>query len=85
MDPLIKAPLQDLFHLIAQAQTEADLRQSFMDAVGQYFEAKRWQLYFLSQLPAVDDNTPTLLKRALSLESNPVLRYLVQNHAAVHD
>ncbi|MEM9485730.1 MAG: LuxR C-terminal-related transcriptional regulator [Cyanobacteria bacterium P01_F01_bin.116] len=85
MEPLIKAPLQRLFQLIAQAQTETELRQAFMDAVGEYFAAKRWSLYFLDQLPAIDDSTPSMLKKALSLDYNPVLRYLVQNHAAVHD
>ncbi len=85
METLIKAPLQSLFQTIAQAQTEADLRQSFMAEVGQYFAAKRWGLYFLDQLPSIDDSSPLLLKKALSLEHNPVLRYLIQNHAAVHD
>jgi DNA-binding CsgD family transcriptional regulator len=85
METLIKAPLQSLFQAIAQAQTETDLRQSCMADVGQYFAATRWSLYFLDQLPAIDDNTPSMLKKALSLDYNPVLRYLVQNHAAVHD
>ncbi|NEZ59039.1 LuxR C-terminal-related transcriptional regulator [Adonisia turfae] len=85
MEPLIKAPLQSLFQTIVQAQTEAELSQVFMAEVGQYFAAKRWNLYFLDQLPTLDDRTPPLLKKALSLDHNPVLRYLMQNHAAVHD
>ena len=85
MKILIKAPLQSLFEAIAQAKTEADLRQPVMAKIGQYFAAKRWSLYFLDQLPTIDDSTPPMLKKALSLEFNPVLRYLVKNHAAVHD
>ena len=85
MEILTKSPLKSLFQTIAQIQTTDDLRQTFMADVGQYFVAKRWGLYFLDQLPSVDDSTPVMLKKALSLDHNPVLRYLVQNHAAVHD
>ena len=85
METLVKAPLQRLFQSIAQAQTEADLSQQVVADIGQYFAAKRWSLYFLDQLPAIDDSMPSLVKKALSLDYNPVLRYLVQNHAAVHD
>ena len=56
-----------------------------MAKVGEYFAAKRWKLSFLDEFPTLDDNTPPLIKRALALEHNPVLRYLVQRHAAVHD
>ncbi|MEM1254502.1 MAG: LuxR C-terminal-related transcriptional regulator [Cyanobacteria bacterium P01_H01_bin.21] len=85
METLIKPPLQSLFQIISQIQTIEELRQVFMADVGQYFAAKRWGVYFLDQLPSVDDSTPLMLKKALSLDHNPVLRYLVQNHAAVHD
>ena len=53
--------------------------------IGQYFGAKRWGLYFLNQLSDGDENIPILIKRALSIDYNPVLRYVVQHHAAVHD
>ncbi|MGF1570927.1 MAG: LuxR C-terminal-related transcriptional regulator [Nodosilinea sp.] len=78
-------PLQTLFQAIAQAQNEAELRQPVMAQTGQYFAANRWKLSFLDEFPAVDDSTPTLMRRALSLEHNPVLRYLMQRHAAVHE
>ena len=85
METLPKSPLQSLFQTIAQIQTVEELHQAFMANVGQYFAANRWGVYFLDQLPSVDDSTPLMLKKALSLDHNPVLRYLVQNHAAVHD
>jgi len=78
-------PLKSLFHAIAQAQAEADLKGPIMEKVGQYFDAKRWGLSFLTDFPAVDSNTPVMIRRALSLDYNPVLRYLVQRHTAVHD
>lgn len=81
----MESPLQSLFQAIAQAQNEAALHQTVMAALGEYFAAKRWRLWFLDQLPALDENTPELLKRAMSLDYNPVLRYVVQHHAVVHD
>ncbi|MDY7013527.1 MAG: LuxR C-terminal-related transcriptional regulator, partial [Cyanobacteriota bacterium] len=85
MEQFIKTPLQELFQAIARAQNEAELGQSILANAGQYFAAKRWALFFLDRLPTIDENTPKMIRRALSLDYNPVLRYLVQRHAAVHD
>lgn len=85
MKKTIDSPLQALFQLIAQAQSENVLKQTVMVALGEYFAAHRWRLWFLDQLPMVTENAPDLLKRAVSLDDNPVLRYVVQNHAVVHD
>ena len=85
MKHFIEAPLQELFDAIAQAQTEDELRESIVAKVGAYFAAKRWGLYFTNEFLEIDDNTPAMMKRALSLDDNPVLRYLVQRHAAIHD
>jgi DNA-binding CsgD family transcriptional regulator len=81
----VETPLQTLFQAIAQAQDEQELKQSIMAKVGEYFAAKRWGLSFLDQFPVIDEKTPDTLKRALSLDHNPVLRYLVQRHAAIHE
>ncbi|MBF2048463.1 MAG: helix-turn-helix transcriptional regulator [Leptolyngbya sp. IPPAS B-1204] len=77
--------LQTLFEAIAQAQDEAELRQSVMKKVGEYFVATRWGLSFLSEFPSIDDNTPGMIKLALSLDHNPILRYLMERHAPVHE
>lgn len=81
----METPLQPLFQAIAQTQDEAELRGTMMAKLGEYFAATRWGLSFLDQLPIVDENSPLMLKLALSLDYNPVLRYLVQRHAAVHE
>lgn len=81
----METPLQPLFQAIAQTQDEAELRGAMMAKLGEYFAATRWGLSFLNQLPTVDENSPLMLKLALSLDYNPVLRYLVQRHAAVHE
>lgn len=85
MENLMKTALQKLFQAIALARDEAELRHAIMAKLGEYFAAKRWGLIFLDQFPAIDENTPSTIARALSLDYNPVLRYLIQRHAAVHD
>jgi len=85
MQNLMKTPLQQLFQAIALAPDEAELRQQIMARLGEYFAAKRWKLSFIDEFPAIDENTPTMMKLALSLDHNLVLRYLVERHAAVHD
>jgi DNA-binding CsgD family transcriptional regulator len=78
--------LQLLFQAIAQTQDEAELRGAMMARLGAYFAANRWGLNFLDQFPTVDDaNTPKMIRLALSLDYNPLLRYLIQRHTAVHD
>ncbi|MBW4642110.1 MAG: LuxR family transcriptional regulator [Goleter apudmare HA4340-LM2] len=81
----MESSLQTLFGAIAQAQDEAELKQSIIVKVGEYFHANRWGLKFLDQLPTINDDTPLMMKLALSLDYNPILRYLVKRHAAVHD
>lgn len=77
--------LKSLFQAIIQAQAESELRQSVMAQIGGYFTATRWGLSFLDEFPSIDANTPDLVRLALSLDHNPVLRYLMQRHAPVHE
>ncbi|KAB8330600.1 LuxR family transcriptional regulator [Scytonema tolypothrichoides VB-61278] len=77
--------LQSLFGAIAQAGDEEELRQHVMVKVGEHFAAHRCRLFFFNQLPPVNPNLPAILKLALSIEHNPVLRYLVEQHAPVHE
>ncbi len=77
--------LQPLFQAIAQARDEHELRLHVMVRAGEYFVAQRWGLFFFDQLPIVEANLQGLLKLALSFEHNPVLRYLVEHHAPVHE
>ncbi|MDX2216017.1 MAG: LuxR C-terminal-related transcriptional regulator [Oculatellaceae cyanobacterium bins.114] len=82
---MMENPLQHLFQAIAQAPDETELRGAMMTKLGAYFAANRWGLMFLDQLPAVNENTPKMLRLALSLDHNPMLRYLIQRHTAVHE
>lgn len=79
------AYLQSLFKSIAQAKDEQELRGIISAELREYFAAQRSGVLFFHQLPLPDRPLPTLLQRALSTEHNPVLRYLVERHAPVHE
>lgn len=71
-----------LFQEIAQADNEQRLQQQVIPKIGKYFAAKRYRLFFLDQLPP---KMSGLFQRALSIEHNPVLRYVFEHHAPVHE
>jgi DNA-binding CsgD family transcriptional regulator len=84
--------LQYLFHAIANARDEQELRLCFMDTVGEHFGVQRWGIYLLdeqSRLAEVDVNgVPDVfveryeeVGRAL----DPVMRYVVERHAPAHE
>ena len=80
-----KQSIQPLVWTIAQAQSEAEIRRTVMTQVGLFFGATRWSLMLASDLPEITEDMPQLMRRAMSPEHNPVLRYLIQRHAAVHE
>ena len=53
-----------------------------MPQIGEYFAAKRYRLFFVDRLPA---KVSGMLKLAISSRHNPVLRYIMENHAPVHE
>ncbi|HEY9665515.1 MAG TPA: LuxR C-terminal-related transcriptional regulator [Coleofasciculaceae cyanobacterium] len=77
--------LQSLFRAIAQARDEHELRLHVMVRVSEYFCAQRWGLFFFDRLPLTQPQLQGILKLAASVEHNPVLRYLVEYHAPVHE
>lgn len=72
--------LQPLFQAIAQAKNEHQLRSHVVETGGEYFQAKRCGVFFFDQI-----KLPKTMQLALSLEYNPVARYLVERHAPVHE
>ena len=78
------ANLQALFQAIAQTTDEQALRAQ-IGAASPYFAAQRGGLFFFEQFPRADARFQQLLQVALSVEHNPVLRYLVERHAPVHE
>ena len=77
--------LQLLFEDIHQVKDEPDLRSHILPKMGEYFAAKRWGIFFFDQLPLLGRSLQKTLKIGLSIEHNPVLRYLVERHAPVHE
>lgn len=77
-------PLKLLFEEIHQAKDEDDLRSDLAPEIGEYFAAKRSGIFFFDQLLA-DRKLQTVLNLALSLEHNPVARYIAERHTPVHD
>ena len=75
--------LQLIFEEIAQTLNEQQLRERVMAQLGDYFEAKRQGLFFFDSLSRKQKSG--LFELAISLEHNPVLRYVVENHAPVHE
>lgn len=76
--------LKTLFTAIAETESELQLQQTVTHKIGEYFAAKRYRLVLLDRLPQVV-NKSRLFQLALSLDYNPVLRYLVENHIPVHE
>lgn len=77
--------LQLLFEAIDRIQDEQELRSQIVPKIGDYFQAKRWGIFFFDRLPKVDKNLQKILQIGLSIEHNPVVRYLVERHAPVHE
>jgi DNA-binding CsgD family transcriptional regulator len=76
--------LHPLFTAIDGVQDERDLRSSVVPRLGEHFGAQRSGIFFFDQLTRIDPKLRKLLKIALSIEHNPVARYLTERHAPVH-
>ena len=77
--------LQLLFEAINQVEDEHELRSHIAPKIGEYFAVKRSGIFFFDQLPLANSNLQKILNVALSIEHNPVARYLVERHAPVHE
>ena len=84
--------LQPLFHSIATAPTEQALRYRFMDSVSEYFGVQRWGVYLLDDeqhLASFDviGVSDTFVERyeQIGRAVDPVLQYVLENHAPAHE
>lgn len=85
MQNIIEIPLQRLCQAIAQAKDEQELRLQISTDVREYFAAKRSGLFFFDQIPFIDRQLLKAMQSSLSIERNPVVRYLVERHVPVHE
>ncbi len=79
------ASLQPLFTAIDLVKDEPDLNKNVTSKLGEHFAATRSGIFFFDRLSQLDPNIQKILKVALSIELNPVARYLVERHAPVHE
>ena len=76
--------LQLLFAEIQQAKNEDDLQSDLAPKIGDYFAAKRSAFFFFDRL-LNDPRFPQIINIALSIEQNPVARYIAERHTPVHE
>ena len=79
------ASLQSLFTAIDYVKDERDLKKDVASKLGEHFTATRSGIFFFDQISQLDPNLRKILKVALSIELNPVARYLTERHAPVHE
>jgi DNA-binding CsgD family transcriptional regulator len=85
--------VQQLFATIDRVENEPDLRSQLLPQLGAHFHATRRGIFYLDSieqtfrelLPSFDSQIEKVLKLALSIDRNPVARYLVEHHAPVHE
>jgi DNA-binding CsgD family transcriptional regulator len=77
--------LQPLFTAIDSVKDEGDLRSNIVPKVGEHFEAKRSGIFFFDRISQLDPSLQKILKVAISIDHNPLARYLTERHAPVHE
>ena len=77
--------LQLLFTAINEVKDEQTLRSQVLPKMGKYFTAKRWGIFFFDRVSLLNNQLQRTLQTALSIEHNPILRYVVEHHAPVHE
>jgi DNA-binding CsgD family transcriptional regulator len=85
--------LQLLVATIDRVANEPDLRSQLLPQLGKHFSATRRGIFYLDtieqtlreRLPLIDSQIENMLQTALSIDRNPVARYLVERHAPVHE
>ena len=86
--------LHNLFHAIATAKNEHQLRMRFMDNIGEHFDVQRWGIYLFNKdssysavevygVPNVDNFVE--LYAQVGRNVDPVLRYVTERHAPAHE
>ncbi|MEL7038517.1 MAG: LuxR C-terminal-related transcriptional regulator [Cyanobacteria bacterium J06592_8] len=77
--------LQSLFLTITQSKNEQELKFELSTKFRDYFSATRGGIFFFDQMSSIDRNLQKVFQLALSPEYNPVVRYLIERHAPIHE
>jgi DNA-binding CsgD family transcriptional regulator len=76
--------LQLLFAAISEVKDEQSVRSQLAPKIGEYFAAKRSGIFLFNRLKA-DRKFQRVLNVVLSIEHNPVARYIAERHTPVHE
>jgi DNA-binding CsgD family transcriptional regulator len=74
-----------LFKQIDRLKDELELRSLVVPKISEHFATTRAGIFFFDKLSTLNPTLQSILKIALSIEHNPVARYLVEHHAPVHE
>ncbi|MGB3405287.1 MAG: LuxR C-terminal-related transcriptional regulator [Microcoleaceae cyanobacterium] len=77
--------LKSLFISITQSKNEQELKVKISTKFRDYFSATRGGIFFFDQITEVNSNLQKVFQTALSPEHNPIVRYLIERHAPIHD
>nr|WP_197530096.1 LuxR C-terminal-related transcriptional regulator [Gloeobacter violaceus] len=76
--------LQQLFEEIHQIEGEENLQSHLAPKIGAYFAAQRSGIFLFDRLLS-DRKLRPVLNVALSIERNPIARYIAERHTPVHE
>jgi DNA-binding CsgD family transcriptional regulator len=77
--------VQPLLQLIHQTPDVLNLRSLVAPQIGEYFAATRSGIFFWDQPPFLNRSLSKTMQMGLSVDRNPVVRYIVERHAPVHE
>lgn len=88
----MNSSLQSLFHSLATAKTELNLRHRLMDSVNQHFAVERWGIYLSNEqnellscdVYGVSDAFVERYQK-FGKAVDPVLKYVIEYHAPCHE
>lgn len=88
----VNSSLQALFHYLATATTEKELRYAFMDYVSECFAVQKWGIYLINNnhnllscdVHGVSDSFVERYQKFGKLV-DPVMQYVMEYHAPAHE
>lgn len=88
----MNSSLKPLFHHLATARSEEQLRYKFMDWIGEYFEVQRWGIYLSDEqnnllscdIHGVSDAFVERYQK-FGKSVDPVMQYVIKYHAPAHE
>ena len=77
--------LQPLFEAIQQSDDRDAMRSHLSPILLDYFQANRASIFFFDQFKKASPQLRKVLEIALSIDRNPLARYMTERHTPVHE